>query len=66
MPIYEFKCNDCGFVFETFLLKSDEEVNCIKCKSKNVVKLISAPYLGGNSNSNAGSACGGGRSSGFS
>lgn len=66
MPIYEFKCNDCGFVFEAFLLKSEEEVNCIECKSKKVVKLISAPYLVGTSNSNSGSSCGGGHSSGFS
>ncbi len=42
MPIFEYKCNDCGYVME-FLLKSSGKENhvCKKCKSPNVQKLFS-------------------------
>ncbi len=65
MPIYEFECNDCKITFETFLLKSDEKVNCPNCKSENVVKLISAPNLGFASGDGSHSGCGGVGSGGF-
>jgi len=42
MPIYEFECEDCGTVFEEFLLRKDEEVVCKNCKSKNIKRLISS------------------------
>jgi len=65
MPIYEFKCENCGTTFETFLLKSEEKVFCPNCKSENVVKLISIPNLGWSSGSDSSSGCGG-NSTGFS
>ena len=42
MPIFEYKCNDCGFVTE-FLQKSFGKENhvCKKCKSPNIQKLFS-------------------------
>jgi len=42
MPIYEFKCEDCGENFEV-LSTYDElaKVTCPKCKSKHLKKLIS-------------------------
>ncbi|OAQ20123.1 FmdB family zinc ribbon protein [Thermosulfurimonas dismutans] len=43
MPIYEFRCEDCGEEFET-LLKSRSEietVTCKKCGGKNVKRLMS-------------------------
>lgn len=43
MPIYEFKCQDCGEEFEA-LLKSKEEVSSICCRvcgSKKVERLLS-------------------------
>ncbi len=41
MPIYEYRCEDCGHQFE-YLLIGKEEVTCPKCKSKNLSRLISA------------------------
>jgi len=32
MPIYDFKCKSCGFVFEDFLKNSEEpNSSCTKC-----------------------------------
>ncbi|MCX8083488.1 MAG: zinc ribbon domain-containing protein [Calditerrivibrio sp.] len=42
MPIYEFKCNDCGKTFSKLLLKKEDTVECPSCKSANVEKQISA------------------------
>ena len=44
MPIYEYKCNDCNTVFEllTTTAEGDKKVQCSKCNSENVTKLISA------------------------
>lgn len=44
MPIYEFKCRDCNKNFETILTSSAEvsTVTCPECKSKNIMKTISA------------------------
>jgi putative FmdB family regulatory protein len=44
MPIFEYKCNDCGKKFDV-LHKSTthlEEVNCPDCQSKNYKKLLSS------------------------
>jgi putative FmdB family regulatory protein len=43
MPIYEFQCNTCGHHFDRLMFPSDNtEIECPKCSSKNVKKLISA------------------------
>ncbi len=45
MPIYEYKCSDCGNIFEILTTSSDDtakEVQCNKCKSAKVKKVISA------------------------
>jgi len=37
MPIYEYKCMDCGHVFtEKRSIKERDKVTCPKCKSSNV------------------------------
>ncbi|QER41419.1 zinc ribbon domain-containing protein [Thermodesulfobacterium sp. TA1] len=43
MPIYEFRCEDCKEEFEVFLKNKEElsSVECKKCKSKRVKRLIS-------------------------
>jgi len=43
MPIYEFKCKDCGSEFEYLCFNSRDEENaeCPKCGSKETVKLLS-------------------------
>jgi len=40
MPIFEYKCGECGSNFEMFLKSRDEEkdLECLNCRSKNVKK----------------------------
>ncbi|MCK9226767.1 MAG: zinc ribbon domain-containing protein [Syntrophorhabdaceae bacterium] len=42
MPIYEYKCEDCGTVSEFIVFSADEEVACRSCSSKKLSKLMSA------------------------
>jgi putative FmdB family regulatory protein len=58
MPIYEYKCNDCDHIFEiiTTSSKADEKVQCSKCKSEKVNKLMSAGSFRLNSGSSLPSA----------
>lgn len=43
MPIYEYKCQECGEIFEDFraLHDNDDEVVCPKCGAKKPNKLLS-------------------------
>ncbi len=41
MPIYEFKCEYCGQIFEVFLKSDEGSPSCLFCKSENVVKIFS-------------------------
>lgn len=42
MPIYEYKCNDCGKEFEVMQKFSDQPLKaCVHCSGKKVEKLIS-------------------------
>ncbi len=47
MPIHEFQCKSCNYVFELLLMskKELEDVTCPKCQSPEVGKLMSAPNL---------------------
>lgn len=42
MPVYDYKCRQCGTVFEKFLrtLAAADSVQCEKCGSAKVKKLI--------------------------
>jgi putative FmdB family regulatory protein len=51
MPIYEYECKKCKFVFESYVLTSEERVRCPKCESDEVIKIVSAPNIGGFSSS---------------
>jgi putative FmdB family regulatory protein len=47
MPIYEYKCKDCGRVSE-FLVgvgQDTEEIKCKFCKSKNLEKIFSQGFI---------------------
>jgi len=46
MPIFEYKCSDCGSVFEK-LVRGSDPVTCPACNSANVAKMISAAVLHG-------------------
>jgi putative FmdB family regulatory protein len=69
--MYEFRCKNCGHIFEEFVFSSSsssENLECPVCKSEAPEKLMSAfsstgSSLGGYSYGGGGSSCGG---SGFS
>lgn len=42
MPIYEYKCEDCGTISEFIVFSSDEDIACRSCGSANLSKLMSA------------------------
>lgn len=45
MPVYEFKCNNCGHNFdivETFKEHDEHKEKCPKCKSKDIERVISS------------------------
>ena len=42
MPIYEFRCSECGCEFETLVMKRDEKISCSKCGSARVDRLFSS------------------------
>ena len=41
MPLYEFKCLDCGHLFELLIMKSAQTVRCPGCESESVERLLS-------------------------
>jgi putative FmdB family regulatory protein len=43
MPIYEFKCLQCGDCFEFLLMKPDDqtEMRCPKCRSEDFERILS-------------------------
>lgn len=41
MPIYEFKCEVCGFLFEALQKINEDYPSCPKCQAKEVIKLPS-------------------------
>lgn len=43
MPLYDFKCRDCGRESEILITLSDEEPECDECGSKNLERMISRP-----------------------
>jgi len=46
MPIYDYKCRECGRVSEIFLRSPDsEDIKCPDCGSNNLERLISASYM---------------------
>lgn len=47
MPIYEFRCKDCGCEFEEICRTFEwGDVKCPSCRSPNVEKLFSPPVIG--------------------
>ena len=43
MPIYEYRCEDCGKISEFLMIKTDEKVTpqCKRCKSKKMSRVLS-------------------------
>ena len=44
MPIFDFKCRNCGKVSEIIIRKADEEVTCPECGNRKMEKLIASSY----------------------
>ncbi len=44
MPIYEYRCKDCGAIYEKLrrAQDADRDLQCPNCASRNVVRTVSA------------------------
>lgn len=64
MPIYDYKCAECGSTYDVFhkVREVKEDIICPKCNSTEHVRLISAPSVSvkGSSMSEPMPACGDG------
>ena len=47
MPIYEFQCRSCNYVFELLMMTKEEldDARCPRCQSPEVGKLMSAANI---------------------
>ncbi len=57
MPIFEYRCRDCGATFE-FLVRGVEAARCPQCDGVSLEKLLSVPaVLSGRTTHEAGHTC---------
>ena len=56
MPVYEFRCEECGEEFEKFVVSFSQvsSVKCPKCGSEKVVKKMSVCGIGGSTDAVSG------------
>lgn len=70
MPIYEFRCKKCNYVFEEFVFSSNssyDDISCPTCGEVNSEKLMSSfSSSGGNTGSGYAAPSGSCGSGGFS
>ena len=58
MPIFEYKCNECGKKFESLSLdKNSPQVSCPHCKSQKVEKQFSSFASGSSKVASKGFTC---------
>ena len=59
MPMYEYRCQDCGAKYEQLrrMSDADKDLECPVCGSRNVRREISACAIGGATSSNSGGGC---------
>lgn len=68
MPIFEYKCLNCGIIFDELVAssnQSDDTIQCPKCGACQAQRRLSAPAIG-NASSAGDSFSGSCSSSGFS
>ena len=41
MPLYKYRCEECGEVFEELVIGLQDRVPCAKCQSEKVSKMVS-------------------------
>ncbi|MBI5477277.1 MAG: zinc ribbon domain-containing protein [Deltaproteobacteria bacterium] len=61
MPIYEYHCNKCSNDFEELVFSRNPEIECPRCQSRDVGRLLSVVSFStgaGQFSSSAGSSCG--------
>lgn len=63
MPLFEYRCEDCGEKFDAFFRRAEdaenEEISCPACSSTRVRKLFSLLGIGGSESSDlsSGGSC---------
>lgn len=60
MPVYDYKCENCGKLFEELVISysvPDSEIKCPECGEYKAKQKISAPSIAGSSSSHS-SSCG--------
>jgi putative FmdB family regulatory protein len=62
MPIFEYKCDDCGSAFEKLVRRADDRVVCPQCGESHLTTQFStfAAHANGKSASSAMPSCPGG------
>ncbi len=58
MPIFEYKCRECGTKFEKIVAAANSEVLCTNCESTQVEQLLSVFAVAGSSRATANSEAG--------
>jgi putative FmdB family regulatory protein len=52
MPIFEYRCRDCGTQFEKLVLSSSDGVVCERCESHQLERLLSVFAVSGPTSAN--------------
>lgn len=49
MPMYEYRCAECGLIYEQLkrMSEADTDLICPNCKSEEVQRMVSACSIGG-------------------
>ncbi|WP_321473707.1 zinc ribbon domain-containing protein [uncultured Paludibaculum sp.] len=59
MPMYEYRCTECGHLYEQLrrMSDSDKDLVCPRCASRHVERQVSACAVGTGSSSGKGGGC---------
>ncbi len=54
MPIFEYRCQECGHQFELIVFRAEAPTRCPKCKTEKTERLVSGFAMGAASTKSAG------------